>query len=91
MKFAAALVLLVIACTLAAPSTADTLKNTVYRATIWVDPDGCQHWVMDTGLEGFMSLRLDRAGKPVCNKPLVIACKDPTKRSVFSQGQASCE
>jgi len=24
------------------------------RATIWVDPDGCEHWVMDDGLEGFI-------------------------------------
>lgn len=91
MKFATALVLLVLACTLATPSAADTQKGTVYRATIWIDPDGCQHWVMDTGFEGFMSQRLDRAGKPVCNKPLVIACKDPAKNSVISQGQASCQ
>jgi len=36
------------------------------RATIWVDPDGCEHWVMDDGIEGFMSAHLDRNGKPVC-------------------------
>ncbi len=33
---------------------------------IWVDPDGCQHWVMDDGWEGYMDIRLDRSGKPVC-------------------------
>ncbi|MFQ5621837.1 MAG: OmpA family protein [Paracoccaceae bacterium] len=35
-------------------------------ATIWVDPDGCEHWVMDTGFEGFMSPRLNRDGTPRC-------------------------
>lgn len=35
-------------------------------AAIWVDPDGCEHWVIDTGLEGYMSPHLDRDGKPVC-------------------------
>lgn len=36
------------------------------RATIWVDPDGCEHWVMDDGIEGFMSAHLDKDGRPVC-------------------------
>ncbi|MEM6728470.1 MAG: OmpA family protein, partial [Pseudomonadota bacterium] len=35
-----------------------------YTPTIWVDPDGCEHWVMDDGWEGFMSLKVDRNGKP---------------------------
>jgi len=35
-------------------------------ANIWVDPDGCQHWVIDDGLEGFMSPRLNRDGTPQC-------------------------
>ena len=38
-----------------------------YEATIWVDPDGCQHWVMDDGYEGYMSPHLDREGRPVCD------------------------
>jgi len=37
-----------------------------YVPTIWVDPDGCEHWVMDDGAEGFMSPHLSRDGKPVC-------------------------
>lgn len=55
---------------MAGPILAETQANTRYLATIWVDPDGCQHWVMDTGAEGFMSARLDRRGKPVCNQPI---------------------
>jgi len=42
--------------------------TTELKATIWVDPDGCEHWVMDTGIEGFMSSHLDRDGMPVCRK-----------------------
>ncbi|MFQ1699344.1 hypothetical protein ACJ5NV_01995 [Loktanella agnita] len=35
-------------------------------ANIWVDPDGCQHWYIDDGLEGYMSPRLNRDGTPRC-------------------------
>ncbi len=32
------------------------------------DPDGCQAWIIDDGLEGYASNRLDRAtGLPICN------------------------
>ncbi|MGR3323580.1 MAG: hypothetical protein ACU0DK_16800 [Pseudooceanicola sp.] len=36
------------------------------RAGIWVDPNGCHHWIIDDGLEGYMDARLDPYGKPVC-------------------------
>ncbi len=39
-----------------------------YVPTIWIDPDGCQHWVMDDGFEGFMTPHRDRDGRPVCNR-----------------------
>jgi len=35
-------------------------------AGIWIDPEGCQSWIIDDGLEGYLSARLDRYGKPVC-------------------------
>ncbi|MGV6840505.1 MAG: hypothetical protein ACWA40_09965 [Planktomarina sp.] len=35
-------------------------------AGIWVDPNGCDHWIIDDGTEGYLSSRLDRNGKPVC-------------------------
>ncbi len=44
----------------------DDSDNRRLVATIWVDPDGCEHWVMDDGLEGYMSAHLDKQGKPVC-------------------------
>ena len=39
-----------------------------YHATIWIDPDGCEHWVMDDGFEGYMSPHRRRDGSPVCNR-----------------------
>ena len=42
--------------------------NERYVPTIWVDPDGCEHWVMDDGLEGYMDNHLTRQGLPVCNR-----------------------
>ncbi|RMD88890.1 MAG: hypothetical protein D6811_13200 [Alphaproteobacteria bacterium] len=37
------------------------------RAGIWVDPNGCDHWIIDDGIEGYLSQRLDKHGKPVCS------------------------
>lgn len=39
-----------------------------YAPTIWVDPDGCEHWVMDDGWEGYMSPHVNRQGIPVCRR-----------------------
>lgn len=39
-----------------------------YIPTIWVDPDGCEHWVMDDGAEGFMTPHTNRQGIPVCRR-----------------------
>ncbi|WP_245964095.1 OmpA family protein [Roseovarius spongiae] len=39
-----------------------------YTPTIWVDPDGCEHWVMDDGWEGYMSPHTNRQGIPVCHR-----------------------
>lgn len=35
-------------------------------AATWIDPDGCEHWIFDTGLEGYMTPKLTRDGLPVC-------------------------
>ncbi len=39
-----------------------------YVPTVWVDPDGCEHWVMDDGWEGYMTPHVDRQGIPVCRR-----------------------
>jgi OmpA family len=42
------------------------LAGDQYRPAIWIDPDGCQHWVMDDGQRGFMDPVRTMDGKPVC-------------------------
>lgn len=38
------------------------------RAAIAYDPDGCQNWIIDDGVEGYSSPRFDPvSGLPVCN------------------------
>lgn len=37
------------------------------KAGIWIDPNGCDHWIIDDGAEGYLSQRLDKYGKPVCS------------------------
>ena len=36
-------------------------------AGIWVDPNGCDHWLIDDGVEGYLSERLTPDGRPVCS------------------------
>lgn len=43
-----------------------------YAPGVWVDPDGCEHWVMDDGWEGYMTPNVTRDGIPVCRR--VNAC-----------------
>ena len=31
-----------------------------------MDPNGCQHWIIDDGIEGYLSQRLQPDGRPVC-------------------------
>lgn len=45
-----------------------TIRGEQYIPGIWVDPDGCEHWVMDDGVEGYMSPHVDRKGIPVCRR-----------------------
>lgn len=45
-----------------------TITGEQYIPGIWVDPDGCEHWVMDDGVEGYMDPHLDRKGIPVCRR-----------------------
>ncbi len=35
-------------------------------AGIWVDGNGCEHWIIDDGIEGYMSTRWGPDGKPYC-------------------------
>jgi len=55
------------------------------RAGIWVDPNGCDHWIIDDGVEGYLSARIGPYGKPVCSgvAPPTVATGD------FKQGSTS--
>lgn len=37
------------------------------KAGVWIDPEGCDHWMIDDGMEGYLSARLDDQGRPVCS------------------------
>ena len=37
------------------------------KAGVWIDPNGCDHWIIEDGAEGYLSQRLDKYGKPVCS------------------------
>lgn len=51
-----------------AAGTQRTVIGERYVPTIWVDPDGCEHWVMDDGAEGYMTPHVTRDGRPVCRR-----------------------
>ena len=38
------------------------------KAGIWIDPNGCDHWIIDDGVEGYLSATARSTfGKPVCS------------------------
>ena len=59
-----------------------------YEAAIWIDPDGCEHWVLDLGVEGMMSPHLDREGNPVCDRNPYICIEFPGDM-LFDTGKAN--
>ena len=72
------------------PAEAQSEQRTVvgesYVPTIWVDPDGCEHWVMDDGLEGYMTPNVNRQGIPVCRR--VNLCKVMNSDTLFATDSA---
>lgn len=65
---AAALALALVATSASAEQHVRTVVGENYTPTVWIDPDGCEHWVMDDGFEGFMSPHRTRDGRPVCHR-----------------------
>ncbi len=46
----------------------DTVGLADGKAAIVYDPDGCQAWLMDDGLEGYSGRRFDpKSGLPICD------------------------
>lgn len=78
---------LVLSIALAVPHLASAQQGERYIPGIWIDPDGCEHWVMDDGVEGFMSPHLRRNGTPVCHQ--VSRCAIVPTDQMFSTGSAA--
>ncbi len=68
------------------PGAGQKMYGEKYIPTIWIDPDGCEHWVMDDGAEGYMDIRLDRSGKPICHRGKV--CKVINSDVLFATDSA---
>ena len=93
----AAILALSVALMIPAGATAQTADKPLYAEryvpSIWVDPDGCEHWVMDDGAEGYMSPHLTRDGRPVCRRGKVCGIMptdqyfDTDKWAISSTGQ----
>lgn len=64
----AALPLALVASVATADGNTRTVVGEEYKPTVWIDPDGCEHWVMDDGFEGYMSPHRTRDGRPVCHR-----------------------
>ncbi|KEO52908.1 hypothetical protein [Thioclava pacifica] len=37
------------------------------KAGVWIDPEGCDHWIIDDGVEGYLTARVDDYGRPICS------------------------
>ncbi|WP_411051386.1 OmpA family protein [Tritonibacter sp. SIMBA_163] len=83
---AATVVSLALAAPVAAQETAP-LRGERYVPTIWVDPDGCEHWVMDDGAEGYMTTHMTPDGKPVCRRGQLCGMM-PTDQFFATDGSA---
>lgn len=52
----------------AADSGTDDIGLSDGEAAIAYDPDGCQVWIIDDGVEGYSTPRVDpKTGKPICD------------------------
>jgi outer membrane protein OmpA-like peptidoglycan-associated protein len=71
----------------AVADAAKTVKKEPFVPGIWVDPDGCEHWVMDDGWKGYMDIHLDREGRPVCKRGNI--CAVMSSDQLFATGSAT--
>ncbi|MEZ5752816.1 MAG: OmpA family protein [Paracoccaceae bacterium] len=81
---AMALVLTGFAASDAAAQRQRTIVGERYVPTIWTDPDGCEHWVIDNGIEGYMTPNRTPDGRPVCHRNNV--CLVESTDTLFDTG-----
>ena len=89
-KFSFGALMAVAAVTLAAcasgPSDDDYGAILEERASgIWIDGNGCDHWILDDGFSGYMSPRLTEDGKPVCRVGSVAYTTIDFERSLLGE------
>ena len=82
LRSGAILVLGLMFAALAAHADHQKPKSESYIPGVWVDPDGCEHWVMDDGWEGYMTPNVTRDGIPVCRR--VQACLVESSDQLFA-------
>lgn len=80
------LTVLVFSVALAVPQFGMAQQAEKYIPGVWIDPDGCEHWAMDDGIEGFMSPHLRRDGTPVCHE--ISRCGVVPTDTMFDTGSA---
>lgn len=80
----AALVLTSLAATDASAQRQRTIVGERYVPGIWIDPDGCEHWVIDNGIEGYMAINRTPDGRPVCHRTNV--CLTESTDTLFDTG-----
>lgn len=81
---AMALLLISLTATDAAAQRQRTIVGERYVPTIWIDPDGCEHWVIDNGIEGYMTPNRTPDGRPVCHRTNV--CLSESTDTLFATG-----
>ena len=83
---AAAMALLLTGLTVtdAAAQRQRTIVGERYVPAIWIDPDGCEHWVIDNGIEGYMTPNRTPDGRPVCHRTNV--CLSESTDTLFATG-----
>lgn len=81
---AVALALTGLMATDAAAQRQRTIVGERYVPTIWIDPDGCEHWVLDNGIEGYMTPNRTPDGRPVCHRTNM--CLTESTDTLFATG-----
>jgi hypothetical protein len=49
----------------------DAKPLTELQAGIWIDPNGCHHWIIDDGVEAYMDARRYPDGRPLSDPSAV--------------------
>ncbi|PKP85522.1 MAG: OmpA family protein [Alphaproteobacteria bacterium HGW-Alphaproteobacteria-2] len=58
-----------------------------FKPAIWIDPDGCEHYVIDDGWEGYGVERVHpRTGMPICHK--MNTCRVENADTLFATDSA---